>query len=64
MMHVFRKPAGSEEMMEKGGEITIQLEQYDDFIKIQVIDNGPGISDAILDKVFQNFFTTKKQGLS
>ncbi|MBU2429861.1 MAG: hypothetical protein KKH99_04130 [Proteobacteria bacterium] len=53
----------SEEMIDAGGEITLDIIQENDFIQIHVIDNGPGIPDMNLDKVFQNFFTTKKQGL-
>ena len=53
----------SEEMMDNGGQIILQVEQKSDFVQIKVIDDGPGIPDDILDKVFQNFFTTKKQGL-
>jgi signal transduction histidine kinase len=33
-----------------------------DEIRISVIDNGPGIRDAIKDKIFQPFFTTKPTG--
>lgn len=53
----------SEEMMDKEGQISLKVKQDNDFIQIQVIDNGPGIPDNNLDKVFNNFFTTKKQGL-
>lgn len=53
----------SEEMMDKGGQITVKVKQDNDFIQIKIADNGPGIPDDNLDKVFQNFFTTKKQGL-
>ena len=53
----------SEEMMDSGGQITLEVKQDNDFIQIKVIDNGPGIPDNNLDKVFHNFFTTKKQGL-
>ena len=31
-------------------------------IKISIKDNGPGIPDAIKDKIFQPFFTTKPNG--
>ncbi|MCK5096644.1 MAG: hypothetical protein KAR45_00995, partial [Desulfobacteraceae bacterium] len=41
----------SEEMMDNGGLIMIELKQDYDFIQIQVIDNGPGIPDKNLDKV-------------
>ena len=53
----------SEEMMDKGGDIRVEIKRDNAFVQIQVMDNGPGIPDASLDKVFQNFFTTKKQGL-
>ena len=53
----------SEEMMGTGGLITIELKQDFNFIQIQVIDNGPGIPDKNLDKVFQDFFSTKTQGI-
>jgi two-component system, NtrC family, sensor kinase len=32
------------------------------WVKISISDNGPGISDAIKDKIFQPFFTTKPTG--
>ena len=34
----------------------------EDHIRIQVSDNGPGIPDAIVNKIFQPFFTTKPTG--
>jgi signal transduction histidine kinase len=53
----------SEEMMNIGGQIKIEIKQENDFVQLQVMDNGPGIFEDNLDKVFENFFTTKKQGL-
>lgn len=53
----------SEEMMTDGGQISICLEQDGNHTIISVMDNGPGIPDEIQDQVFDNFFTTKKQGL-
>jgi signal transduction histidine kinase len=37
-------------------------EETNGFIEISVTDNGPGIPDAIKDKIFQPFFTTKPTG--
>lgn len=31
-------------------------------VQISVADNGPGVPNEILDKIFIPFFTTKKQG--
>ena len=37
-------------------------EQERDKLKIDVVDNGPGIPEDVLDKIFIPFYTTKKQG--
>jgi signal transduction histidine kinase len=46
-------------MLGKGGSLTIKAAQSEDQIKIQVIDNGPGIPEKLMPKIFQPFFTTK-----
>ena len=48
--------------MPKGGTLNIHAEQADDFIKIDVSDNGSGISQQNLEKVFDPFFSTKDVG--
>jgi len=53
----------SEEMMGKKGRILLKVRKENEFIQIQVIDEGSGIPENILDQVFNNFFTTKEQGL-
>ncbi len=55
------------EAMPQGGTITIQegetfLQSVGQVVTIQVSDNGPGIPEAIQDKIFQPFFTTKEEG--
>ncbi|MFH1488777.1 MAG: ATP-binding protein [Pseudomonadota bacterium] len=44
------------------GEITVNTRLQGDGVTIEVCDTGPGIPDAIKDKVFEPFFTTKKVG--
>ena len=42
--------------------ISIQTKKLNDKIQMSVEDNGNGISQNILDKIFQPFFTTKPTG--
>jgi len=55
------------EAMGEGGTIRIfeELEQHEffgDAIKIQIEDSGPGISEEILEKIFEPFFSIKEEG--
>jgi signal transduction histidine kinase len=43
-----------------GGEISIDTHNREENIIITVKDNGPGISESDLDKIFEPFFTRKK----
>ena len=43
------------------GELSLQAEQ-DEYIVIDITDNGPGIPPEIMYKVFIPFFTTKSEG--
>jgi PAS domain S-box-containing protein len=45
--------------MEGGGRITIRCGGSSSEVWIDVADSGPGIPDAIRDRVFEPFFTTK-----
>jgi signal transduction histidine kinase len=42
--------------------ISVQTKKIDDKIEIKVSDNGNGIPQNIIDKIFQPFFTTKPTG--
>ena len=42
--------------------VTVSTQKLTDKIEISVTDNGKGIPDAIKEKIFQPFFTTKPTG--
>ncbi|WP_019533966.1 ATP-binding protein [Paenibacillus ginsengihumi] len=50
------------EAMPKGGQITVTAQLLEDFISIQIRDEGCGIPDKMLSKIGQPFFTTKEKG--
>ena len=55
------------EIMEDGGRIVISeqesiIKPLGRVVVIRVSDNGPGIPDAIQDKLFDPFFSTKEEG--
>jgi len=43
-------------------EITIRTENLEKEVRLDVIDNGPGIPPEIISKLFDPFFTTKEPG--
>jgi len=43
-------------------KVTVRAEQKENHIQLSVQDNGNGIPEAIKDKIFQPFFTTKPTG--
>lgn len=47
--------------MQREGRITIELERDDAWIVATVTDTGPGIPAEILPKIFEPFYTTKRQ---
>lgn len=50
------------EAVGNNGKIKIQLIQLEDIIRIEIHDNGEGISEEDLKKLKQPFFTTKQNG--
>ena len=44
------------------GTISLTFEETSNHVMINVIDSGPGISDSLLDKIFEPLYTTKKTG--
>lgn len=48
--------------IKKSGVIEITLSQNDDFVKIEIKDEGVGIPKEIMPRIFDPFFTTKEVG--
>jgi two-component system NtrC family sensor kinase len=48
-------------MAGKSGSLTIKAARVDDapYVRIQVIDTGPGIPEKLLSRIFEPFFTTR-----
>jgi signal transduction histidine kinase len=44
------------------GELIIRTSRELDFVLVEIIDNGPGIPDAVKPHLFEPFFTTKGVG--
>jgi len=47
---------------QKRGEIALNISHNDEFLIIDILDNGPGISQEKIIQLFKPFFTTKPQG--
>lgn len=52
--------SGSVDPSEYKPELKVRTRCENSYVIIEMEDNGPGISQKILDKIFQPFFTTKK----
>lgn len=50
------------EAMPEGGIITLRIGRENGYAFIEVEDEGPGIPEAVRDRVFEPFFTTKPEG--
>ncbi|MCL6548838.1 MAG: two-component sensor histidine kinase [Alicyclobacillus sp.] len=50
------------EAMEDGGTLKIRAEAAEPWVRVDVIDTGPGIPFYQFDKIFDTFYTTKQHG--
>ncbi len=50
------------EAMPEGGTIEVETARRDSMALISVSDTGPGIDDAVIQRVFDPFYTTKQHG--
>ncbi|KAF0235041.1 MAG: PAS/PAC sensor signal transduction histidine [Desulfovibrionaceae bacterium] len=53
---------GSDEAAPDAPHITLRLTREGDFARIEVEDNGPGMSEEVRRRVFEPFYTTKPPG--
>ncbi len=52
----------AEQAMPQGGQLEIQTLARDGRVLLQVIDNGPGMPEAVRNRLFDVFFSTKQHG--
>jgi signal transduction histidine kinase len=48
--------------MKGNGKLAIRAVRENDFILVEIADNGPGISPEVKSRIFDPFFTTKGVG--
>ena len=44
------------------GELRVQVEDFESDVKITVSDDGPGVAEEVMEKVFDPFVTTRQEG--
>jgi two-component system sensor histidine kinase HydH len=52
----------SVQAMNYQGIINITISEIENHVQVEIEDNGPGISEDILPKIFEPLFTTKQTG--
>ncbi|OUJ75895.1 ATP-binding protein [Hymenobacter crusticola] len=68
LLNLFNNAFYAVQLRQKQGEpgyqptITVSTKQLNQQVQIRVADNGTGIRDAVREKIFQPFFTTKPTG--
>jgi signal transduction histidine kinase len=50
------------QMLPPGGEVSIHTRQRGTLVELEVRDNGPGMSEAQRQRVFEPYFTTRTEG--
>lgn len=48
--------------LEGHGQLTIRTSRADEYVVVEIVDNGPGIPEEIRSRIFEPFFTTKGVG--
>lgn len=55
--------ANAVEAMQGQGEIILRTQYENDWVVVEIVDNGPGIQADLLPNIFNPFFTTKPVGV-
>ncbi|HEB77251.1 MAG TPA: PAS domain-containing protein [Methylothermaceae bacterium] len=50
------------EALKRGGQVAVQARYQDDRICLSVVDDGPGMDEAVRQRIFEPFFTTRPDG--
>jgi two-component system sensor histidine kinase FlrB len=50
------------QVLGEGGRAQVLLELSDDLVTVSIVDNGPGIPEQDLERVFEPFYSTKEEG--
>jgi two-component system NtrC family sensor kinase len=50
-------------MSKKGGRLVLRTRSGEGWLRVQIIDDGPGIPEDVLPHIFDPFFTTKPKGV-
>ncbi|MDX1660439.1 MAG: HAMP domain-containing sensor histidine kinase [Gemmatimonadota bacterium] len=56
---LFNLLQNTREARPEGARVEIEVERVEGIVGIDVVDNGPGVDEAIVERIFDPFFTTK-----
>ena len=63
ILNLLRNAIDAMEAIHPWGRLTISTAHDKSTIRVVIADNGPGIADAIIDRIFDPFFSTKPNGM-
>jgi len=49
--------------VDEGGQLTLRARHNDQWVEVEVVDDGPGIPEELQATIFEPFFTTKDPGI-